>query len=123
MRLLDGQRLDALIGHESFGVSEAGENVFPFHPGIAGDDGCRVVARLEHSENVLDGEPMAANDRLAAEDAGVHGDSREQVFFSHNSGILADFGPQTVSTIIAVASPPPMQIEAMPRFFPVSRRA
>lgn len=81
--MLDGKRLDALVSDEAFLVREAGQNVFPFHPGIAGNDCRSVVPSFEHTEDVLDGEPVATGDRFATEDSGINGDSREKVFFSH----------------------------------------
>ena len=64
-------------------VGETGEDVLALEPGVAGEDGFGGVPRGQHAEDVLDGKPVPADDRLAAEDLRVVGDPVEQKLLVH----------------------------------------
>ena len=58
-------------GH-SPGIDEAGLGVFPFEPRITFQDLVDGIARRQHRQSVLDGQPPAPDDRLSAEDLRIH---------------------------------------------------
>ena len=52
-------------------VCEAGLNILLFQPWIALEDRVRCVTCCQHTENMLDGESAASDNRLATEDAWI----------------------------------------------------
>ena len=72
-------RIDALMSDQSAGVDEARSDIFAFEPVIALENGLGAIARGEHSEDMLHGQPMPADDRLPAEDLRVYCDPPEKL--------------------------------------------
>lgn len=75
-------RLDSLMRDNPARERETGEDVLLLQPGITLEQSLEIVARSQHSENVLDREPVSANDGLSAEDIGIPGDTFDQVVFA-----------------------------------------
>ena len=74
-----GQRgFNALVPDQPSRIHEAGPNVVGLEPGVALEDGLGCIPGGQHAEDMLDGETVPANDRLAAEDRGIRRDASEQ---------------------------------------------
>ena len=71
------------MADEAPGEQQAGLDILSRQPGIFGQHRLVRLARGQQAQQVLDGQPLAADDRLAAEDGGVHGDAGEQFAFGH----------------------------------------
>src|SRR6266851_468949 len=82
-RLIRNRRFNPLVADDAPRVCEAGEDILPLQPRIGAKQIFGAVARCQHSENVLDGETAAADDRFASEDLRVDGDALEKVRFIH----------------------------------------
>jgi len=83
------QRFDTLVTNEPARVLDACEDVFALKPRVPFQDGRDVISGGEHAEHVLDSQAPTANDRLPAEDGGVHDDSGEKVGVSHAFSVRA----------------------------------
>jgi len=67
------------------GIDKAGPYVLYLEPWISLENDFRAVTRGEHPEHVLDREAAPTEDRLAAENLGVHGDSPKEIGFVHST--------------------------------------
>lgn len=67
------------------GIDQAGPYVLYLEPRISLENDFRAVPRGEHPEHVLDREAAPTEDRLAAENLGVHGDSPKEIRFVHST--------------------------------------
>src|SRR5262245_49212206 len=67
--------------------NQASADVVEREARIALDDRLGRIARGEHAKDMLDCKPMAAHDRLAAEDAGIGRDSLAQFRVCHATRI------------------------------------
>lgn len=72
---------DSLVRDNPARERETGKDVILLQPGITLEQSLEVVARSQHSENVLDGEPVPANDGLSAEDFRIPSDAFDQLVF------------------------------------------
>lgn len=68
---------------DALSVLQARENVIALELRITGEDRVEAVARGKHGEDVLDGQPPSAADRLAAENLRVKCDAIEKSGISH----------------------------------------
>lgn len=90
--------MHALVTNESVSVSQASPDIVRLEPRISLENRVDRIAGREHSENVLNGQAPAANDRLAAEDPRIGGYSREQLSVVH--GLIV---PESETVSICVA--------------------
>ena len=72
------------MSNQSASIDEARLDIFGLEPGIALENGLWTIARGEHAEHMLHGEPMPTNDRLPAEDLRVDGYPLEELIFLWN---------------------------------------
>ena len=75
-----GEDVDPFVTGQACRVEQTGLNVFDFEPRVALQEGCGIIAGSKHVEHVFDGETTTANDRLAAKDLWIEGDTFEQLF-------------------------------------------
>ena len=75
------RRFNAFVTDDASGIEKAGPNVFGFKPGVTPEDCFGSIARCKHPKDVLDGQSMSSDDRLAAEDLGVGGNACQKVGF------------------------------------------
>lgn len=69
------ERFNAFVTYQSTSENQTRLYVVGFEPRVTFENGCRVIASGQHAEDVFDGEPSPADDRLAAEDLRVNGDA------------------------------------------------
>jgi hypothetical protein len=81
--LLNYEGLDAFMPHHTTSVLKARQYVFSLKPCVTFENGLNVIASREHIEHVLDSQSPSANNRLAAEDLGIHDNTREPIRISH----------------------------------------
>ena len=70
--------LYTLISHQAHRVDEACLDVLRLEPRVRGQDSLRPIPGGEHPEDMLHGQPAPAEDRLLAEDLGIHGDAPKE---------------------------------------------
>ena len=74
-----------LLFANSIGVNQTSSHIIFFEPGVSFQNCFDRIAGRDHSQNVLDRQPPSTDDRLASENARVHGDSLEKFFLVHHS--------------------------------------
>lgn len=73
----------SLCSKLTLAMRETGADIIPLQPRVGLEQVLRRVAGGQHSENVFDGQPVPANDRLSAEDRRIHGDALEEIDVRH----------------------------------------
>jgi hypothetical protein len=76
--------INAFVSDQSAGVDEAGLDVFHLEPGIPFENRLGTIARGEHAEDMLDGQPVAPNDRLSPENVRIDGNPLKELIFPWN---------------------------------------
>jgi hypothetical protein len=66
-------------------IGQACLDILSLKPRIPFEDRLGRVAGRKHAENVFNGQPSSPDNRLAAEDRGIEGDSFEQGFLVHDA--------------------------------------
>lgn len=69
-------------------MDETRLNVLGLQPRIAFANGLRRVTGGKHSQDVLDGKPMPANNRLSGKDPRIDADALKKLLLIHRSGTL-----------------------------------
>lgn len=77
-------RLNPFVADDTPGVGKAGQDVFMFKPGISFEECLDRIARREHTEDVLNGQPPAAHNGFAAENLRVDSDALEKFILIHH---------------------------------------
>ena len=78
-----GKEFYSFMARQPGGVDEAGLDILGFQPWVSLKDGFRGVAGGKHVKNVFHGQTPAPDDRLAAKDFRIAGDSLEQLVLVH----------------------------------------
>lgn len=81
-------QLHALMPNDASSVRKAGEDIFRLKPWVGLQEIFLRVAGSELPEHMLHRKPMAANDRLSAEDRGVEGDALKELVLTHDVNTL-----------------------------------
>jgi hypothetical protein len=71
------------VRDEPAGIDQACPNIVTLEPGVTFKNRLGRIASRQHRQNMLDRQTATANDRFAAENPGIHGDSLEDFVFVH----------------------------------------